>query len=539
MKRLVLVVASMLVLNGLLSMGNWWPTPMVTLHAQLAPEFVYAWLLVLLLVRCFGTLSAGLLNALALAYFVLVVGRYFDVTAPALFGRNVNLYWDALQIPRVVWVSLRTYPVWISLAISVASVALVYGIFALLRAAFKRVATDAAPYALARPWAMVITFAATGAALLNASGSYWTGAWVSKPVAPTYFRQAVLLGKTVVESQSQTVLPPSPAFNSDLSALGETDVNLFLLESYGMLAFANPWINQQLEPSRLALAKQIEASGMQVVSAYVGSTTFGGGSELAQLAFLSGIDTSDPFVHDLLLTTSRPTLVSFFKRHGYETFGVYPALSWDWPEKSFYGYDTFIDARSMAYKGPKLGFWTVPDQYSLAWLAAQHPITAQSAKRMTLFASITSHMPFHPVPPYLPDWPQVLAAQPFSDAQMAQVNAQKENWLDMRPAYAGMMAYNYQWLAGFLAQPKARGSIQVWLGDHQPAANVTGAGATWDVPVHVVSANPEVLKRLMEAGFKPGLEPTAPNIGKLFDLTQLLVDAFGSAPAKPAPVARQ
>lgn len=532
MKRVALALAAALVLNALLSMGNWWPTPMVRLQALLAPEFVGLWLLILVLVHVTGALSVRMLNVLAAAYFVLVLGRYFDVTAPALFGRNVNLYWDALQIPRVMWVTLRTYPIAVSFIIVLGIVGIIWGTFAALRVAIRQLAANAAPFALARPWALAISLAAAGAVLLNASGQYWTATFIATPVTPTYARQGKLLVKTLIESQSQTALPPSPAFDSDLSTLAGADVNLFLLESYGMLAFTNPSIHAKLAPSRAALAQQIERSGLQVVSASVGSTTFGGGSELAQLSFLSGLDTSDPLVHDLLLTTSRPTLVSFFKKQGYDTFGIYPALSWDWPERRFYGYDTFIDSRDMNYTGPKLGFWTVPDQYSLAWLDKAHPITATSAKRMTLFASITSHMPFHPVPPYVQDWPQILSVQPFSDAQMALVNAQKEDWLNMQPAYIDMIAYNYQWLAGYLAQPKSRDSVHVWIGDHQPAANVTGQGVGWDVPVHVASANPELLKRLQDAGFKSGLQPRGPSLGKLFDLTQLLLEAFGSPAVK-------
>ena len=94
------------------------------------------------------------------------------------------------------------------------------------------------------------------------------------------------------------------------------------------------------------------------------------------------------------------------------------------------------------------------------------------------FTSITSHMPFHPVPPYQNDWQKVLSDTPFDPAQMAKVREQKEDWFNMLPGYTGMLDYNYQWLAGYLAQPKTRESVYVLLGDHQPAANVTGEGAS-------------------------------------------------------------
>ena len=532
-------VLALLVLNALLSMTNLWPTPFVHLDRRLAPEFVLLWVLILGGVAWRGSLSRGLVLALAIGYLLLVFGRYLDTTAPALFGRDINLYWDALQIPRVVWVSLKSYSLWVSVFLVVAVLALIWLVFKVLQLCIRVVAREAAPYALARPWLLAVTLAAVAVSVANVAGVVATWPYISKPVLPTYIRQAKLLGTAFAERHKQRALAPSPAFDSDLGALRGADVNLFLLESYGRIAFANAAMHAQLKPSRDALATQIKTSGMQVVSAFAASTTFGGGSELAHLALLSGINTGDPLVHDLLLTTQRPTLVTFFRKRGYETLGVYPSLSWDWPEKSFYGFDKFIDARDLAYKGPKLGYWKLPDQFALARLDQLHPITRESPKRFTFFPSITSHMPFHPVPPYLPDWSKILAEKPFDEAQMAAVSAQKEDWFNMRAGYTGMIDYNYQWLAGYLARPRAREALFIVLGDHQPAGVVTGPGATWDVPVHVISSNPALLQRFVAQGFRPGLEPVEPRIGTLFDLTQLLLSAFESGKLAAAPMKTQ
>ena len=538
-KRVVQALLALFVLNAALSMTNWWPTPFVQLDKRLAPEFVLLWVLILGLVAWRGVLSRTSVVALTAGYLLLVFGRYFDTTAPALFGRDINLYWDALQIPRVVWVSLKSYPIWVSVVVVTVVLALIWLVFTLLRMSINVAARHAAPYALKRPWVLIITLGAVAVSIANLNGVVATWPYISKPVLPTYIRQAKLLGTAFAERHQQKVLAPSPAFDSDLGALRGVDVNLFWLESYGRIAFSNADMHAQLKPSREALAAKITASGMQVVSAFAASTTFGGGSELAHLALLSGINTSDPIVHDLLLTTERPTLVTLFHDRGYETLGVYPALTWDWPEKSFYRFDKFLDARDLAYKGPKIGYWSLPDQFALARLNQLHPIAAQSPRRFTFFPSITSHMPFHPVPPYLSDWAKILSDKPFDEAQMAAVNAQKEDWFNMRPGYTGMMDYNYKWLGGYLAQPRARDAIFIVLGDHQPAANVTGEGATWDVPIHIISANPELLQRFVKRGFKPGLEPAEPRVGTLFDFTRVLLDVFDSGAAKAVAVKLQ
>ncbi len=521
-------VLALLVLNAFMSMTNWWPTPFVHLDRRLAPEFVLLWVVVLVAVRIAGPLTTRHVSLLAVAYLLLVFGRYFDTTAPALFGRDINLYWDAQQIPRVVWVSLKSYPLWVSVLAVGAVVVLIAAVFAVLRLTIHITAREAAPYALRSPWALALTLAATVLVTANVMGAVATWPYVSRPVLPTYIRQFSLLSTAHSESKLQKAVPPSPAFTSDLGALKGADVHLFLLESYGRITYANPEMHAQLKPARQALAAQIAASGMQVVSAFVESTTFGGASELAQLALISGIDTSNPTVHDLLMTTQRPTLVSLFRQRGYQTMALYPSLSWDWPEKSFYGFDVFLDARDLDYKGPALGFWRVPDQFALARFDHLHPLKPDSPKRLLFFPSITSHMPFNPVPPYQADWARVLTSAPFDEAQMAAVAVQKENWFNMKPGYIGMINYNYQWLTGYLAQPAPRERIYVVLGDHQPAAAVTGEGANWDVPVHIISANPVLLQRLVASGFQPGLEPKGQSLGKLFDLTRLLMNVFDS-----------
>ena len=47
-----------------------------------------------------GALAGGL-RILAAIWVVLVIGRYEDVTARSLYGRDINLYWDARNLPSV------------------------------------------------------------------------------------------------------------------------------------------------------------------------------------------------------------------------------------------------------------------------------------------------------------------------------------------------------------------------------------------------------------------------------------------------------
>ena len=66
------------------------------------------------------------------------------------------------------------------------------------------------------------------------------------------------------------------------------------------------------------------------------------------------------------------------------------------------------------------------------------------------------------------------------------------------------------------------------LGDHQPLAAVSGEGASWEVPVHLITARAEVSDAFLAQGFVPGLVPRRPALGGMADLTQVVLRAFDS-----------
>ncbi len=113
-------VLALLFLNGTLSFSAWWPTPGIVPDRRLAPEFLWLWVILLGLGRWRGGPSPRLLALLSGAYLLLVLGRYLDVAAPALFGREINLYWDAPQVPRFLWVTAQELPWWVGPAAAAA-----------------------------------------------------------------------------------------------------------------------------------------------------------------------------------------------------------------------------------------------------------------------------------------------------------------------------------------------------------------------------------------------------------------------------------
>lgn len=527
---------ALFVLNSMLSMTNLWPTPYVELDARVAPEFVYVFCAILLWVFCvqrgsLRAISGASIHLLALGYFLLVLGRYIDTTAPALFGRAVNLYWDGWQVPRLLWVMAKNQPLWLSITAVLALLALLVAVYAAILWGLRTTVKTIAPYALKHTWALVLCALMLAVSVANLFGVQATWPYVSRPVIPTYWQQAKILSAAL--QNGGTVVPDSPPFTSDLARLKGADFKLFFFESYGAVTYDNADAAKALAPVRTAFETQLKASGRQVASAFVTSSTFGGGTDLAHMALATGIDTRDPIRHDVLLTTERPTLMRHFKARGFETFGFYPGLDWDWPESTFFGFDHLVDGRALNYLGPKLGYWKIPDQFALAKFRELYPITANSPPRMMFFSSATSHFPFHPVPPYQPDWVKVLSATPFDAQAIARVENSQTDWLNMLPNYVLMIDYNFQWLRGYFEEPHARDFVMLVLGDHQPPSSVTGEGAPWDVPVHIITSRPDIMQQFEALGFTPGLQPKRKPLGSLHELTTWLLDALDSQQALP------
>ena len=100
----------------------------------------------------------------------------------------------------------------------------------------------------------------------------------------------------------------------------------------------------------------------------------------------------------------------------------------------------------------------------------------------------------------------------------------------MVPSYVGMIKYDFLWLRGYLALPKERDYVMLFLGDHQPTSSITGEGASWDVPVHIIASRPELIERFIRRGFTSGMQPQRKAIATMPELTTILLDALDNKP---------
>jgi phosphoglycerol transferase MdoB-like AlkP superfamily enzyme len=516
---------ALLVLNAALTFGNVWPTPWIKPRAELSIELGVLLLALVAWARFVRPLGRAAQVSLALLVLVLVLGRYAEVTAPALYGRPVNLYWDSQHLPNVGAMLAEVGPWWpVALLVGV-----VAAVFAALLAGLAW-CLGALARALRAPLGQSIVAALAGAVVALYAASHALDWRVkhkySLPVAATFIQQARFVVAAWTADPGRDLLGLALP-KSDFSRIQGDDVLFLSLESYGAVTYDDPEIARSVAPARDELAHAAEETGRHVVSAYASSPTFGGGSWLAHASFMSGVEVRDTGDYMLLLTQDRETWPKLFKARGYRAVAVMPGMRSAWPEGAFYGFDEIYDEPALEYEGPAFGWWRIPDQFSLARVGE---LEARSEPLFVFLPTINTHIPFLPVPPYQADWNRVLTSEPYPREDVEASLSATPDWAALAEPYADSLVYTFTYLAGYLREHAEADETLLLIGDHQPAASVAGVGARWDVPVHVVTRRADVAAALTAAGFVDGvaLAPQQRPIVTLPGLSALLLGAFGS-----------
>ena len=229
------------------------------------------------------------------------------------------------------------------------------------------------------------------------------------------------------------------------------------------------------------------------------------------------------------MAQERDTLVTVFQRGGYRALAIAPGLLVPWPEGAFYGFDEIYDHERLGYRGPPFGWWSINDQYALARVDRLEIEPRDREPRFVFFTTITTHAPFTPAPPYQPDWERVVSTRPYDDDELWEAWSEQPDWLNLGPSYVQALRYAYATIGGYLRLRGDRDLVMILVGDHQPPALVSGEGASWDVPVHVVAGRPALLDRLRGHGFADGLSPGGATLARMDTLLALFLDAFGDA----------
>ncbi len=525
LRIIVPALFALIVLNIALAHHNIWPTLWVRSTTELSLEFI-------VFVTAIALISAGgvrigaraqwLLSALLLLF---VLARYIDVTAPALFGRRIDLYWDTQHIPAIAGMVFESRSPFSVVAILIAVVSLFATLLLVIR-----VALAALCQAIVRPAIQKIAIVA-GALLLtvysagmNSDALTWERLFAI-PITPVYFEQASVIAARVAgkhdELEIETAsLPPFAELNGQ-------DVFVIFLESYGRIALDDKTYAQETRATLTELEARLLREGWQSRSAYLTPPTFGGASWLSHSSFLAGraIDTHD--LYQTFLHSQNETLTDRFRKAGYRSVLLTPGIRGPWPEGLALRFDRIAAAKEVDYQGQGFGWWYVPDQYSLDWLARSEIDILERAPLFVMFPTIMSHFPFGPVPPYLEDWNKLSLAEPFDDDAVERTVALGDAFSgDAQNAYLRVILYNLKTLGGFVTERASEGAIIIAVGDHQPPAAISGEGAEWDVPIHVFARDENLLAPFEQTGFSSGMIPQGTSLAAVDEITSLILEAL-------------
>jgi hypothetical protein len=313
-----------------------------------------------------------------------------------------------------------------------------------------------------------------------------------------------------------------------LSSLHGVDVLLIYVESYGRSALEQERYAELLLPRLATFERRLDDAGLAAASGYLTSPTVGGQSWLPHATLESGLWIADENLYDLLLASDRLTLAKAFDRTGRRTVTVRPAITMPWPEGPMLGYRKIYAAKDLGYRGKPYNWITMPDQYTLE-VFERRERERPHAPLYAEIALISSHAPWTPIPPVLERWSAIGDGRVFS--RWADAGDPPEVvWRDpkrVRKQYALAIDYVLGVLASYAARFVDDRTLLILVGDEQPAPLITGAGASRDVPMHVISGSPALLEPFLRFGFTPGMRPQhGPAVARMDQFRDMFLNAF-------------
>jgi hypothetical protein len=316
-----------------------------------------------------------------------------------------------------------------------------------------------------------------------------------------------------------------------LTGLRGKDVVLAFVESYGRSAIEDPAMSAGVDTMLADGDRRLRAAGFAARSGWLTSSTVGGGSWLAHSTLLSGLWVSNAQRYRTLVNSDRLTLNRAFERAGWQTAAVMPEIRRAWPEASFYGYDRLYGAHDVGYRGPRFGYATMPDQFTLSALQRLERARPGHAPVMVETALVSSHAPWAPLPSAV-GWDAVGDGSVFKP-MVKPGGPRRVTWRDpaqARAAYVRSIQYSVTSLISYLETYGDDDLVLVLLGDHQPAPLVTGPDASRDVPITIVAKDPSVLDRVSGWGWTDGLKPApAAPVWPMSSFRDRFLTAFGPA----------
>jgi hypothetical protein len=440
---------------------------------------------------------------LGLALGLLAILKIVDIGFFSVLGQPFNPLTDSRYLVSAVGVLRDSTGPYRTVAAVVAAILVLVAVLLLVTWSVLRLTRFTTQHRASSAWTVCMLAAVW--LLCTALGVQVAGAPVASTAAAAF-----------TPEEADPALASDDAFSTApgaelLTGLRGKDVLIVFVESYGRVALEDPAVSPEVHGVLTRGTDTLRAAGFSSRSAFLTSPTFAGISWLAHGTLQSGLWIDSQQRYNQLVQTDRLTLSAAFKRAGWRTVAAVPANTEDWPEgTSFYHYDTIYDRRNVGYSGPSFSYASMPDQYTLAAFQRNELAQAHHSPVMAEIDLVSSHGPWAPLPRMV-DWSAVGDGSVF-DKMPAQGQSPDELLGDpakTKAAYGQSIKYSMSTLMSFVETFHDDNLVVIAVGDHQPAAVVSGKGASHDVPITIIAHDPHVTSRIASWGWQPGMLPNS------------------------------
>jgi hypothetical protein len=499
------------------------PAPMPSYLFLVLPS-LEVWGVLLLLSfthRITPPLNKGLYVLLLVLLISIRLFRMGDLLVPTYFNRPFNLYIDSRYIPDLFNLLWHSFSAWIVLSMTIVFmiglVLVCWGLWISIRIIHR-----AFGQARLRRGFWVLTIIETLLVVSFIKGYFPDKlsppgtACTPRLVEEIRFIATVDAIWQKTDTHFKEAAERARQFRRPLDLLGNADVHIFFIESYGLTLYDNPRHAERFLPLAKTFHSAMERAGLKTCTSVMQSPTFGGASWLAFGTLESGVWLPDQLRYNHLLISSVAPLATYFNCAEYRSVSVMPGTTLPWPEGDYFGYFRLYYAKDFNYRGPPYGWSPMPDQFVLQTIHARE-VENRNKPLFIRYVLTSTHAPFNRQPRYIEDWDRIGDGSVYHQQEPVTF---PNNWPDLTEAteaYLTAMTYEFTLLQNYLAANVDREALWIILGDHQPNAHITGPLADALVPVHVISRSERLLEPFCQAGYIPGIIPRVPREPKRMD----------------------
>lgn len=285
-------------------------------------------------------------------------------------------------------------------------------------------------------------------------------------------------------------------------------IYILIVESYGQALYTDEDF-RDFPKLALKSEERLRAAGFTIRSRLVTAPVFGGSSWMSDMALLCGVRVFNQQRFEGLSTTNLRCMSHLLGDAGYRTVLAMPNTTrLEHKSTGFLDFDQVFYRDNMEYKGPRIGWGFMPDQYTMQSIHAWEIAKKKADQPLFVAVALTSsHHPWSKIPRYIEDWDSIGDGKIYARQRVQQFSNSFVGGDQVKEAFLQSIEYSWKVVIEYLLRTLPDDALIVIYGDHQPRKPVADMEGSWDVPIHILSRDPALVERFAGHGYTPGMTP--------------------------------